>query len=102
MFGMSSGENNMATALNVETNTMNATNVNSNANQTTKPKGFLSRLNKKSKEEEMQMIQRNVDNSMKINSNDIVNPGEMNIKSSMFFRLHVAGLIESANVRLII
>jgi hypothetical protein len=103
MFGMNamnSGENNMATTLNVENN-QNQNMMNSATNQTsTKGKGFLGRINKKTKEEEMQMIQKNIDNSMKVNSNELINPGEMNVRSSMFFRLHVTGIIESANVNI--
>lgn len=36
--------------------------------------------------------------TMKINQGDIVNPLEMSGKNSMFFRIHVIGYIESANV----
>ncbi len=46
----------------------------------------------------MVMIQKNIESSMKINNNDLINPIEMGVKSSLFFRLHVSGLIESANV----
>jgi len=50
------------------------------------------------KEEEMANIQKNIENSMKINNEDLINPLETGIKNSIFFRLHVSGLIESANV----
>ncbi len=61
-------------------------------------KGFLNRL-RRGKEEDLDLIQKNIDNSMKINNNDLVNPVEMGIKNSLFFRIHVSGLIESANVK---
>ena len=95
-------QDNMGTTLNVDNTTGNNFNNTNNAtpNVTTEKKGFLSRINKKKdkEEEEMQLIQKNIDNSLKVNVNDIVNPLEMNIKNSLFFRLHVSGLIESANV----
>ena len=100
MFGYGT-QDNIGTTLNVDNTTGNNFNNTNNAtpNATTEKKGFLSRINKKKdKEEEMQLIQKNIDNSLKVNVNDIVNPLEMNIKNSLFFRLHVSGLIESANV----
>jgi hypothetical protein len=62
----------------------------------TKKKTFLNRTKKK--QEEMQQIEKNIENSLKVNPNDLINPLETNIKNSLFFRLHVSGLIESANV----
>lgn len=60
-------------------------------------KGFLNRL-RRGKEDDLDLVQKNIENSLKLNNNDIVNPNEMSIKNSLFFRLHVSGLIESANV----
>jgi hypothetical protein len=64
----------------------------------TKKKTFLNRTKKK--EEDIQQIEKNIENSLKVNANDLINPLETNIKNSLFFRLHVSGLIESANVQL--
>ncbi len=69
-----------------------------NPNETKKKSFFLNRTKKKDKEEEMQLIEKNIENSLKVNPNDLINPLETNIKNSLFFRLHISGLIESANV----
>jgi hypothetical protein len=53
---------------------------------------------RRGKEDDIDAIQKNIDNSLKINNNDLINPGDMAIRNSLFFRIHVSGLIESANV----
>ena len=52
------------------------------------------------KEEELVTIQKNIENSLKITTTDVINPIEMGVKNSLFFRIHVSGLIESANVEI--
>jgi len=86
-FGTSNAEN---------TNNFNNTDQSNNDN---KKSGFLNRLSRKNKEEESNQIQKNIDNSLKVNVNDVVNLQDMNMKTSLFFRVHVSGMIESANVK---
>lgn len=86
---------------NYQNNDTNMVTVDNNfrANNTTTKKSILSRITKrKDKEEESAMIQKNIDSSLKVNPNDVVDPLEMGIKNSLFFRMHVSGLIESASV----
>ena len=54
---------------------------------------------RRGKEEDVDVIQKNIENSLKITNNDLINPNDKGIKNSLFFRTHVSGLIESANVK---
>jgi hypothetical protein len=54
---------------------------------------------RRGKEEDVDVIQKNIDTSLKLGKNDMVNPNEKGIKNSLFFRTHVSGIIESANVK---
>jgi hypothetical protein len=117
MFGITknSGNNNFENTgmnsdnqINLGVSQIGGENTNSNNfNVTTgKKSGILGRISKKQgnnvekdKEEEALLIQKNIDNSLKVNLNDMIIPGEMSIKNSLFFRLHVTGVIESANVK---
>jgi hypothetical protein len=56
----------------------------------------------KQKEEENAMIQKSIELSSKINKNDIVNSHDLGMKNTLFFRVHVSGIIESANVFIIL
>jgi hypothetical protein len=61
-------------------------------------KKFTMTRKTKNKEQVTTEIERNIEISMKTNPNDIINPLELGLKNSLFFRVHVSGIIESANV----
>lgn len=109
MFGMTkdTGNNNFGNTGNMESSQVNLgvsqiEQEGTMSGTTGGKKTILSRIGKRkqeiTKEEETLLIQKNIDNSLKVNMNDMINPLEMNIKNSLFFRLHVTGVIESANV----
>ena len=52
----------------------------------------------RSKEEENAMIQKSIEMTTKVNKREVVDTDELKMKSTLFFRMHVSGIIESANV----
>lgn len=48
--------------------------------------------------DEKEYLKNNIEAPIDINKNEMVNIQELGVKNSLFFRLHVTGLIESANV----
>jgi hypothetical protein len=47
-------------------------------------------------------LDKNIENSLKLNQNDLINPLDNQIKSNLFFRLNVTGSIESGQVNILI
>jgi len=66
---------------------------------TNKDRKVLGRLKK---EIDRNMIENQIQNSLKLNRVDLIDPYDNTMKNSLFFRLNVSGRIESAKVNFFI